>query len=300
MNCKMNGSNHWRLMIMAKMLGLCCLCAVAGPLPQSEREDTTATSLPSVLSHIAGPLPQREPEDSTRRVWNKMFREARGRDGARRPRGSTVKGELVGVTIWRLRGDQDTPTAERAEADTLFTEGERLRLSIEAPRRGDSYLYVIDREVYADGSTSDPYLIYPSPSTPEGGNVVTAGKPVFIPARDDEYPYFTLERARKDQLSEEITIIVSPRPLKLPLGTPEQPAKLEKAQVAQWERQWGGRAECREERDGAGRQWTAAGREADKGERRLVQGDPLPQTIYRIKVRPEAPMMLRVSLRIAP
>jgi hypothetical protein len=300
MTCKMNVSNRWRRMIMATMLGLCCLCAVASPLPQSEPEDTNATSLPSVLSHIAGPSPQRGPEDSTRRIWNKMFREARGRNGARRPRGTTVKGELVGVTIWRLRGDQDTPTAERAAADTLFTEGERLRLSIEAPRRTDSYLYVIDREVYADGSTSDPYLIYPSPTTPEGGNVVTAGKPVFIPARGDEYPYFTLERARKDQLREEIAIIVSPRPLKLPLGTPDKPVKLEQAQVAEWERQWGGRAERREERDGAGSQWTAAEREADKGERRLVQGDPLPQTIYRIKVKPDSPMMLRVSLRIAP
>jgi hypothetical protein len=300
MTCKLNVLNRWRRVIIATMLGLCCLCAVASPLPQSEPEDTTVTSLPSLRSHITGPPPQRKPEDSTRRIWNKMFREARGRDGARRPRVSTAKGELIGVTIWRLRGDQDTPTAERAEADTLFTEGERLRLSIEAPRRDDSYLYVIDREVYADGSTSDPYLIYPSPSTPEGGNVVTAGKPVFIPARGDEYPYFTLERVRKDQLSEEIAIIVSPRPLKLPLGTPEQPVKLEKAQVAQWERLWGGRAERREERDGAGSQWTAAEREADKGERRLVQGDPLPQTIYRIKVRPDAPMMLRVSLQIAP
>jgi len=261
---------------MATMLGLYYLCAVASPFPQSE------------------------PEDNTRRIWNKMFREARGRDGARRPRGTTVKGELVGVTIWRLRGDQDTPTAERAAADTLFTEGERLRLSIEAPRRGDSYLYVIDREVYADGSTSDPYLIFPSPTTPDGGNVVSAGKPVFVPARGDEYPYFTLERARKDQLREEIAIIVSPRPLKLPLGTPDQPVKLEKAQVAQWERLWGGRAERREERDGAGSQWTAAEIEADKDERRLVQGDPLPQTIYRVKAGPEAPMMLRVSLRIAP
>jgi hypothetical protein len=299
MTYKMNVSNRWRRMIMATTLGLCCLCAVARPLPQSEPEDTTATSLPSG-SHTAGPSPQGGPEDSTRRIWNKMFREARGRDGARRPRGTAVKGELIGVTIWRLRSDQDKATAERAEADTLFTEGERLRISIEAPRRSDSYLYVIDREIYADGSTSDPYLIFPSPTTPEGGNVVTAGKPVFVPAQGDEYPYFTLERARKDQLREEIAIIVSPRPLELPLGTPEQPVKLEKAQVAQWERQWGGRAERREERDGAGSQWTVAEREADKGERRLVQGDPLPQTIYRVKVRPDAPMMLRVSLRIAP
>src|SRR5262245_21529736 len=115
MTCKMNVSNRWRRMIMAAMLGLCCLCAVASPLPQSEPEDTTATSLPSRL-RTAGPSPQGGPEDSTRRIWNKMFREARGRDGARRPRGTAVKGELVGVTIWRLRGDQDKATAERAAA----------------------------------------------------------------------------------------------------------------------------------------------------------------------------------------
>ena len=276
MTYKMTVSNHWWRMTMATMLCLCCLCAVASPLPQ------------------------REPEDSTRRIWNKMFREARNRASARRPRGTSVKGELMGVTIWRLRGDQDKPIAERATADTFFTEGERLRLSIEAPRRSDSYLYVIDREIYADGSSSDPYLIFPSSTMPEGGNVVTAGKPVFIPARGDEFPYFTLERARKDQLREELAIIVSPRPLKLPLGASDQPVRLEKTQVARWERQWGGRAELREERDGAGSQWTAAEREADKGERRLLQGDPLPQTIYLIKAKSDAPMMLRVSLRIAP
>ena len=272
----MNVSNHWRRMTIAAMLGLCSLCAAAGPSPQNK------------------------PEDNTRRVWNKLFREARGSAGARRPRGTAVKKGLIGVTIWRLRDDQDRPTAERATADTLFTEGERLRLSIEVPRSGDGHLYVIDREVYADGSTSDPYLIFPSQTTPEGGNVVTAGKPVFVPARGDEFPYFTLERARKDLLREELTIIVSPKPLKLPLGTPDRPVRLEKAQMAQWERQWGGREERREEQDGAGKQWTAAEREADKGERRLVQGDPLPQTIYHIKATPGAPIMLRVPLRIAP
>ena len=281
MTCRTNVSNRRRRMTIAAMLGLCSLCAAAGPAPQSKP-------------------PQSKLEDNTRRVWNKLFREARNSAGARRPRGTAVKKGLIGVTIWRLSDDQDRPTAERATADTLFTEGERLRLSIEVPRSGDSHLYVIDREVYADGSTSDPYLIFPSQTTPAGGNVVTAGKPVFVPARGDEFPYFTLERARKDLLREELTIIVSPKPLKLPLGPPDRPVKLEKAQMAQWERQWGGRAESREEQDGAGKQWTAAEREADKGERRLIQGDPLPQTIYHIKATPGAPVMLRVPLRIAP
>jgi len=210
-----------------------------------------------------------------------------------------VNGELIGVTIWRLRDGQEEPMAERAATDTLFNEGERLRLSIEAPREGDNYLYVIDREVYADGTTSDPYLIFPSRSTPKGGNVATAGELVFVPAQGDEFPYFTLERARKDQLREELTIIISPKPLKVPIGALTDPVRLKREQVAQWERQWGGRVEQWEERSGAGKQWTAAEKDAYKGERRLVQGDPLPQTIYLIKGKPGAPMILRVPLRVA-
>jgi hypothetical protein len=266
----------WRRITFVALLGLCSLWAIAGSLPQSE------------------------PEDSTRRIWNKRFREARARASARRAGKPVVNGNLLGVTIWRIGDDQDKPTAERATADTVFTEGERLRFSVEAPRINDSYLYVIDREVYADGATSDPYLIFPSQSTPEGGNVVTAGKPVFVPAQGDEFPYFTLERARKDHIREKLTIVLSPKPLRLPIGAPSDPVRLDREQVARWEKQWGGLVERWEERDGAGKQWTVAEMKADKGERRLRQGDPLPQTIYLVKAKPGAPIMLDVPLQIAP
>lgn len=275
MTCKMRVLRRWRMAIAA-LLGLCSLWAVAVSLPQGESED------------------------STRRIWKKRFREARAHTRVRRPRPTAVNGELIGVTIWRLRDGQNKPMVERAAAGTLFNEGERVRLSIEVPRESDNYLYVIDREVYADGMTSDPYLIFPSQSTPKWGNVVTPGKLIFVPAQGDEFPYFTLERARKDQLREELTIIVSPKPLNVPIGAPANPVRLEKAQVAQWERQWGGHVEQWEERGRVGEQWTAAEKEADNGARRLVQGDPLPQTIYLIKVKPGAPMILRVPLRVAP
>jgi hypothetical protein len=275
MTCKMKVLRCWRRMVIAALLGLCSLWAVAYSSPQSESED------------------------GTRRIWKKKFREARAHIRSSPPRRTTVKGELIGVTIWRLHDDQNKLMAERATADTIFNQGDRVRLSIEVPRESDNYLYVIDREVYADGTTSDPYLIFPSQSTPKGGDVVTAGKLVFIPARGDAFPYFTLERARKDQLSEDLTIIVSPKPLKLPMGQPTAPFRLEREQVAEWERQWGARVEHWEEQGGAGKQCTAAEKESDGGERRLVQGDPLPQTIYLIKAKPGAPMALRVSLRVA-
>jgi hypothetical protein len=275
MICNIRLLRRWRRMVIAALLALCSLCAVAGPAPQGESED------------------------GTRRIWKKKFQEARAHTRAKGPRETALNGELIGVTIWRLRDDQNKPTAERATAGTLFNEGERVRLSIEVPREGDNYLYVIDREVYADGTTSDPYLIFPSQSTPKWGNVATAGKLIFVPAQGDEFPYFTLERARKDQLREELTIIVSPKPLKVPIGGPADPVRLESEQVAQWERLWGGCVEQWEELGGAGKQWTAAEKEADKGERRLVQGDPLPQTMYLIKAKSGAPIVLRVPLRVA-
>jgi hypothetical protein len=248
---------------------------------------------------------QDEEEETTRGIWNKKFRDARDRARAKQLERVPSENGLVGVTIWRLRdevvdGDRSKPTAERATADTLFNDGESLRLSVEVPQANDSYLYVIDREVYADGSMSDPYLIFPSQSTPPGGNIVKAGKMVYVPAQDDPIPYFSLQRTRKDQVSEKLTIIVSPRRLKLALGTPANPSRLNTALVAQWERQWGGRVEQREERGGAGKQWTTAEIEAVDGQRRLRQGDPLPQTIYLVKTKPGGMMALQVPLKIAP
>jgi hypothetical protein len=267
---------YWRLMAIAILLGLCGLWAIAIPSQQDEGED------------------------NTRRIWNKRFRDARARVQPKQPGGTALEKELIGLTIWRMREiDQGDPISERATADSFFSEGEQVRLSIEVPQADDGYLYVIDREEYSDGTTSDPYLIFPSQSTPPNGNIVTAGKPIYVPARGDPIPYFTLERSRRDHVGEKLTIIVSPKPLKLPFGPPDNPARLDVAQVVQWEKQWGGPVERREARNGAGKQWTVAEKAADRSERRLVQSDPLPQTIFLVKVKPGAPMILHTPLRIA-
>jgi hypothetical protein len=223
--------------------------------------------------------------------------------------------ELIGVTIWRLRPGtaSDNPNRprllvqksggpaeyflpERVEADTRFREGELVRLCIEVPRAADSYLYVIDREGYADATVGDPHLIFPAQSTPPGGNVVKAGKLVYVPAQGDPIPYFTLTRSRKNQVSERLTIIVSPEPLSLGVG----PRILDPAQVAQFEKQWGGPTERREAKGDTGKGWTAEEKEADEGKRQLVPADPLPQTIYRVAVKPDRFVLVNLPLQVAP
>ena len=91
-------------------------------------------------------------------------------------------------------------TPERVETGTTFSVGERVRLSIESPRAG--YLYVIDREQYADGSTSDPYLIFPTLRIRGGNNSVRAGKVIELPDRNA----FKLTPLCSDYEGERLTI----------------------------------------------------------------------------------------------
>ena len=230
-----------------------------------------------------------------------------------------LAGDLVGVTIWRLtekaaQAAKDQPrimvqqangrvgrlAAERVTAETAFHTNQRIRLGIEIPRVPNGYLYVIDREVYADGSKSVPYLIFPSQTTPHGGNLVTAGKIVYVPAQGDPLPYFSLERSRNDQVSELLTIIVSPVPLEVQPAAPNAPTELDPSLVAHWEQEWGGRTERRELRGGAGKSWTAQEKEAGEGKRKLLQNDPLPQTVYFVAGKRGDHTLISVPLRLAP
>jgi len=230
-----------------------------------------------------------------------------------------LDGELIGVTFWQLadataKAGRDKPrimvqqpngrvsrlVAERVTADTLFKTSQRVRIGVEVPRGKESYLYVIDREVYADGTMSVPYLIFPSQTTPPGGNVATSGKLIYVPAQGDPIPYFNIHRDRSDQVSELLTIIVSPVPLDVRPGPPNAPTELDPALVAQWERQWGGRTERRELRGGAGAKWTAKEKEAGEGKRKLLQNDPLPQTVYFVAGKRGDQTLVNVPLRIAP
>src|SRR6185436_16725383 len=158
----------------------------------------------------------------------------------------------VGVTIWRLRpaaaGDsgarilvqEETKTVEwvpeRISASSSLTAGDRVRLTVESPEAG--YLYVIDRERYASGERSAPYLIFPTSRTRNGDNRVTGGKLIDIPAQDDRPNFFSLRRSRPDQSEDVLTMPVTTEPIQdLEIGSTA--LKLTNEQVAKWEKQWG-------------------------------------------------------------
>jgi len=263
-------------------------------------------------------------EDEARRLWDSEFLKKRAATKApaaprkapayRRatPKSNVVDekvaGEMMGVTIWRLRPsgatdnkdarlllqDAETKdntewTPERVEVETVFTIGDRVRLSVESPR--DGYLYVIDREQYADGTMSEPYLIFP---TLRNNNAVTAGRVIEMPGKSA----FLLKPLRADYKGELLTLIITPEPLaEIKPGAAE--VKLESKMVEQWEKQWGAPFERFEMIGGAGKTYTKAEKEAGVEGRLLTQEDELPQTLYRINAKTGSPIVIAVPLRIS-
>lgn len=172
-----------------------------------------------------------------------------------------------------------------------------MRITVESPRHG--CLYIVDREQYADGSFGEPMLIFPTLRTRGGDNRLMPGKLIDIPAQEDQYSSFTAQPAgaRRDQVAEVLSVILSPRQLPLTIG--DQPLRILPSQLAEWEKLWGGMAETLELVDGAGRTWTTEEKAASAANgRQLTQSRPPPQTVYRVAVRKSSgPVIVTVPLR---
>jgi hypothetical protein len=275
---------------------------------------------------------QDQADDASRRFWPPNFRPAASPPGSTSKTGrykrttpalpkdaiaaNTMSNAVVGITVWRLRPPKEADearilvkksgknwTPERVEANTKFSEGQMLRLSIEVPRTG--YLYVIDREQYADGTMSEPYLIFPSDLASDE-NQVAAGRIIEIPNQSDEEAYFELKSVNEGggspKTAELLTVLVAPAPFKdLPLrrGNDGLPPRLPKTLVEKWEKEWGAPIEQLELEDGVGKAYTRAEKSAGgNSTKRLTQDDPLPQTIFRVAVKPGKPLVVKLPLLI--
>ena len=262
-------------------------------------------------------------DDQTRKLWDTAFispaatkRNAgrRRRSGAYRvatpnvPTDNVAPDTVVGVTIWRLRpanradsgerlivhGDNSTREwlPERISANTRLVEGDKLRISVEAVRGG--YLYVINREQYADGSVGEPYLIFPTTRTSGGANEVGAGKLIEIPGQDDAPPFFTMRKSRVDHVAEVVSVLVTPQPLE-GVQITDKPLQLTETQVADWETKWGSSV-GRLDMTTVGQAWTKDEKEART--RALTSSAPAPQLVfYRPGVKPTEPMFVKLKLQ---
>jgi len=225
----------------------------------------------------------------------------------RRPSSTAVVAQL-GITIWRLRPADGSDVggralirekknqwmAERVEGDTTFREGDHVRISVESPRAG--YLYVVDRDLFSDGTTGGAMLIYP---WSDADNQMRPGRLVDIPAQEDDPSYFTARLTSANQVGELLTFIVTSTPLDLPIS--DKPFQIATGQMRNWEKVWGGESERFEMEGGAGEAWTQQEQQAavKKGTRQLTRDDPAPQTIYRVSTTDNKALLVNVRLRYA-
>lgn len=258
-------------------------------------------------------------DDATRKLWDTAFiaSSTSRRSSKRRsyrvatpnvPVDNVAPDTVVGVTIWRLRpanrsdsGERlivhdDSATKEwlpeRISANTRLVQGDRLRISVEAVRAG--YLYVINREQYADGTQGEPYLIFPTTRTGGGDNRVEVGRLLEIPAQDDSPPFFTMKKSRPNHVAEVVNVLVSPTPIE-GLTITDKAQKLSEEQVAKWDSAWGSSV-GRLEMATTGQAWTRE--EKDSATRALTSSAPAPQLLfYRPMVKPMEPMFVKLRLQ---
>ena len=264
-------------------------------------------------------LMAQNPEDMTRKLWDTAFTGSSTKKNTRRransyrlatpnvPTNNVAPETVVGVTLWRLRPARQSDSGERLivhddnsdnewiperiSASTRLVQGDKLRISVEAVRGG--YLYVIDREQYADGSVGEPYLIFPTTRTAGGDNSVGIGRLVEIPAQDDNPPFFTMKKSRPDHIAEVLSVIVTPTKLD-GLQITDKALKLTDSQVATWEKEWGSTV-GNLEMTTAGQTWTKE--EKDARTRALTSSAPPPQLVfYRPSVKPTEPMFVKLKL----
>lgn len=259
------------------------------------------------------------PEDMTRKLWDTAYAgPATKRTASRRrvyrnatpnvPVENVAPDTVVGVTLWRLRRATRSDSGERLivhddnavsewlperiSATTRLVQGDRLRIGVEAVRAG--YLYVIDREQYADGTFGEPYLIFPTTRTLGGDNQVAIGRLIELPGQEDSPPFFSMKKSRPDHVAEVLSVIVSPTKLE-GLQITDKAQKLTDAQVASWESQWGlsvGRLEM----STAGQTWTREEKNAET--RALTSSAPAPQLVfYRPNVKSTEPMFVKLRLQ---
>ena len=222
-----------------------------------------------------------------------------------------TKIEELGVTFWRLRppkeNEEDVPTfrvklgekmadwtAERVASSTRFKSGDRLRFTVESSRGG--YLYIVNREVYKDGSTGDAEIIFPTLRTRGGDNHVAVGTLIEVPGSTDSVPYFTIASKRPDYAGEELIVLILPNELDgFEKSLRSQPVSTE--QLKKWISDWGTTADIYDAEDGSGIALTKVEAEASAAaSRSLTREEPLPQTIYRVSTAKNAPLFVSIKM----
>jgi hypothetical protein len=222
---------------------------------------------------------------------------------------------FIGMTAWELRrpAASDPPRSRailhppplpeqpRAEPEEYtpvriplrdaLRIGTKFWLGIEASRSG--YLYVIDRELFAQGRLGDPFLVFPTARIRDGGNSISNGNLVRLPGEGANPPYWVLAPGAADYQGEMVTVILAPRPVP-ELWSQADRAPIDPQWLAAYEKAWGAPV-AHVFREDAGA--FAAPAELTQSPM-LGRADPPPEDIYRLDVKPGRPVVMSVPITL--
>lgn len=311
----------------AALLVCSCACVILfcrGALSQDATDDLRTAKSSEYAERLNKQIAQRRQRARSAR-WKTQAKPARYEPKANKD-ATVAEGVDVGVTFWRLRpaqkndpkGNQE-PTRRivrrqgrteeqvmmmvpvRAESETFFANGDLLRLSVEPPF--ESYIYIINREQYADGSYGEPYLVFPADVDVGRSDRGSPGRLLFLPGEDKDnvFEIVRLNSAGLEKVAEVFTVIFSQQPLKeiSPLGQNEETRRIDQEQFERWQRDWGGTVWSFENRGSKGASITKNEKNAGaKIGQMLTEADPQPQTIYHVASKSKHVLLFDVALKI--
>jgi hypothetical protein len=126
-------------------------------------------------------------------------------------------------------------TSERISLGKPVHENDFVQFTFESAPQG--YLYVIDRDTFADGSFGEPVLIFPTDRIRNGRNDVEPGHPVQIPDTKDHPPALQVDPAKPGQTGIQLIVIATPHKIPELLSGADQ-QKIPSAWLERWQKQW--------------------------------------------------------------
>jgi hypothetical protein len=198
-----------------------------------------------------------------------------------------------------------TPT--RAQSEMEFADGDHFKFTVGAPF--EAYLYILNREQYADGTMSDPYMIFPATEDVGLNDKGISGRLLYLPSGKDNDTFEVkklsdlnpAESKTAEKTAEVFTFVLSKQPIGElpPLVKANEPRKVDKQLFDRWQAAWGGRVWRFENQGRAGAIITRAEKQAGASGGAVLAGDdPKPQTVYHIAAPDAGVLLFDVPIKI--
>jgi hypothetical protein len=227
---------------------------------------------------------------------------------------------MLGLTVWKMRPatkndavietikeekgckiEQPEYTWARNESATPIEVCNRIRFSFESLTH-EGYLYIVNRELYSDGTYSKPKLIYPTLTSKGLKNPIKPGNLVFIPESGGSF-VITDKKTDQKKIAEVLTIIVSQEPLIEQSRLNMEAIYLPPTEFADWLDKWEVENELLEQIDGAEQPITPVEQAASEVRKdltevpSLTQDDAAPQSVFSVRKKRGNPLLVNVSLK---